>query len=83
MRLMPAGKIYITVPRGGFFHSHSAAQNTGGNKEGPGVSTETSGPSLRREKKSELVPKSDILEQPQVKLSCQGVDNDYGRSMID
>jgi hypothetical protein len=71
---MPAGKMYITVPRGGFFQSRGAARNTGGNKEGPDVS-ETPGPSLRRENKEKKCKR--------VKLSCQGVDKDYGRTMID
>jgi hypothetical protein len=74
MRLMPAGKIYITVPRGGFFHSRGAARNTG-EKEGPGAFVETPGPSLRRENKEKRCKK--------VKLRCQGVDKDYGRPTID
>jgi hypothetical protein len=61
MRLMPAGKIYVTVPRGGFFHSRSAARNTRETKKAgvsrygdTGVSAKTPGSSLRGERKKKI-----------------------------
>jgi hypothetical protein len=55
---MPLGKMYVTVPQGGFFRNCSAARNTGGNKKRPGrPNTGIFRPLSRREKKRKDVKK--------------------------